>query len=112
MIWETSTSASSPATTVNPFTISANLPSLSLKSLRKLVVEADSGRNDLQVGERKISGNAQLRQGEDVQPRHAVFDSEVDRSSRLNVNPAKFSRKRRSPFEAALRILVSFFKER
>jgi lipoate-protein ligase A len=65
-------------------------------ALRKLGVEAElSGRNDLQVGERKISGNAQFAsRGRMFSHGTLLFDSEVDSIvSALNVNPMKFESK-------------------
>ncbi|TJY44516.1 lipoate--protein ligase [Cohnella pontilimi] len=65
-------------------------------ALRKLGVEAElTGRNDLQVGERKISGNAQFSsKGRMFSHGTLLFDSEVDSIvSALNVNPAKFESK-------------------
>lgn len=65
-------------------------------ALRKLGVEAElTGRNDLQVGERKISGNAQFAsRGRMFSHGTLLFDSEVDAIvSALNVNPAKFESK-------------------
>ncbi len=67
-----------------------------VQALRKLGVDAElSGRNDLQVGERKISGNAQFTsRGRMFSHGTLLFDSEVDAIvSALKVNPAKFESK-------------------
>jgi lipoate-protein ligase A len=64
-----------------------------VRALRKLGVEAElTGRNDLQVGERKISGNAQFStKGKMFSHGTLLFDSEIDNvASALRANPDKF----------------------
>lgn len=65
-------------------------------ALRKLGVEAElSGRNDIQVGERKISGNAQFTQkGRMFSHGTLLFDTELGKvSAALKVNAEKFKSK-------------------
>lgn len=65
-------------------------------ALRKLGVAAElTGRNDLQVGERKISGNAQFAvKGRMFSHGTLLFDTEIGAvAAALNVNPAKFESK-------------------
>lgn len=65
-------------------------------ALRKLGVEAElSGRNDIQVGERKISGNAQFTQkGRMFSHGTLLFDTELGKvASALKVNAEKFKSK-------------------
>jgi lipoate-protein ligase A len=67
-----------------------------IRALRKLGVEAElSGRNDIQVGERKISGNAQfVHKGRMFSHGTLLFASEMENvSSALKVNPEKFKSK-------------------
>jgi lipoate-protein ligase A len=64
-----------------------------VRALRKLGVDAEmTGRNDLQVGERKISGNAQYStKGKMFSHGTLLFDSEIENVvSALRVNPAKY----------------------
>ncbi|MFC4808706.1 lipoate--protein ligase [Paenibacillus sp. GCM10023250] len=82
-------------------------------ALRKLGVDAElSGRNDLQVGERKISGNAQFA-SKGVMFSHGtlLFDSEVDAIvSALNVNPAKFESKATKSVRSRVANITEFLK--
>jgi lipoate---protein ligase len=67
-----------------------------VEALRKLGVEAAlSGRNDIQVGERKISGNAQFAtKGRMFSHGTLLFDSEIENVvSALKVNPDKIQSK-------------------
>ncbi|MBO7746439.1 lipoate--protein ligase [Paenibacillus sp. MWE-103] len=84
-----------------------------VEALRKLGVDAElSGRNDLQVGERKISGNAQFA-SKGVMFSHGtlLFDSEVDAIvSALNVNPAKFESKATKSVRSRVANIAEFLK--
>ncbi|MBP1994757.1 lipoate--protein ligase [Paenibacillus eucommiae] len=65
-------------------------------SLRKLGVDAElTGRNDIQVGQRKISGNAQFTsKGRMFSHGTLLFDSEIESVvSALRVNPDKIESK-------------------
>ncbi len=65
-------------------------------ALREMGVEAElTGRNDLQVGERKISGNAQFStRGKMFSHGTLLFDSEIEHVvSALKVNADKYSSK-------------------
>jgi lipoate-protein ligase A len=65
-------------------------------ALRRLGVEAElTGRNDIQVGERKISGNAQFAtKGRMFTHGTLLFDSELDNvSSALHADPGKIQSK-------------------
>lgn len=67
-----------------------------VRALRELGVEAElTGRNDIQVGERKISGNAQFStKGRMFSHGTLMFDSQIDHVvSALNVNPEKIKSK-------------------
>lgn len=67
-----------------------------VQALRGLGVEAElSGRNDLQVGERKISGNAQFfSRGKMFSHGTLLFDSQIDNVvSALKANPEKYASK-------------------
>ncbi|MBM7565976.1 lipoate--protein ligase [Paenibacillus sacheonensis] len=83
-------------------------------ALHKLGVEAElSGRNDLQVGERKISGNAQFA-SKGVMFSHGtlLFDSEVDAIvSALNVNPLKFESKATKSVRSRVANIAEFLDE-
>ncbi|MFC4778571.1 lipoate--protein ligase [Paenibacillus sp. GCM10023252] len=64
-----------------------------IKALRKLGIEAElTGRNDIQVGERKISGNAQFAtKGRMFSHGTLLFSSEIDNVvSALKANPEKY----------------------
>ncbi|WP_058302533.1 lipoate--protein ligase [Gorillibacterium timonense] len=65
-------------------------------ALRKLGIEAElSGRNDIQIGERKISGNAQFTQkGRMFSHGTLLFNTELGKvASALRVNAEKFKSK-------------------
>lgn len=67
-----------------------------VEALQQLGVNAElSGRNDLQVGEQKISGNAQFStRGRMFSHGTLMFNSELDNvQSALKVNPEKFKSK-------------------
>lgn len=67
-----------------------------IQALHKLGVQAQlSGRNDIQVGERKISGNAQFStRGRMFTHGTLLFASQMENvASALNVNPEKFKSK-------------------
>jgi lipoate-protein ligase A len=83
-------------------------------ALRKLGVEATlSGRNDLQVGERKISGNAQFAtKGRMFSHGTLLFDSEIDAIvAALNVNPAKFASKATKSVRSRVANISEFIAE-
>lgn len=83
-------------------------------ALRKLGVEAElSGRNDLQVGERKISGNAQFAsRGRMFSHGTLLFDSEVDAIvSALNVDPSKFASKATKSVRSRVANITEFLQE-
>ncbi|KIL39526.1 lipoate--protein ligase [Gordoniibacillus kamchatkensis] len=66
------------------------------QALRRLGVEAElTGRNDIQVGERKISGNAQFAtKGRMFTHGTLLFDSQIENVvSALNVDPQKIQSK-------------------
>ena len=67
-----------------------------ITALRKLGVDAElSGRNDIQVGDKKISGNAQFAaHGRMFSHGTLLFDSDIDQVvSALKVNAIKFASK-------------------
>jgi lipoate-protein ligase A len=83
-------------------------------ALRMLGVEAElTGRNDLQVGERKISGNAQFSaKGRMFSHGTLLFDSEVDSIvSALNVNPMKFESKSTKSVRSRVANISEFLSE-
>lgn len=83
-------------------------------ALRKLGVNAElTGRNDLQVGERKISGNAQFAsKGRMFSHGTLLFDSEVEAIvSALNVNPAKFQSKATKSVRSRVANISEFLAE-
>ncbi|WP_219835624.1 lipoate--protein ligase [Paenibacillus sp. R14(2021)] len=85
-----------------------------VEALRKLGVEAElTGRNDLQVGERKISGNAQFAtKGVMFSHGTLLFNSEVDAIvSALNVNPLKFESKATKSVRSRVANISEFLKE-
>ncbi|MFC5701133.1 lipoate--protein ligase [Cohnella faecalis] len=85
-----------------------------VEALRKLGVNAElSGRNDLQVGERKISGNAQFAsRGRMFSHGTLLFNSEVDAIvSALNVNPAKFASKATKSVRSRVANIAEFLSE-
>ncbi|MEJ1715074.1 lipoate--protein ligase, partial [Escherichia coli] len=67
-----------------------------IDALQKMGVNAElSGRNDLQVGEKKISGNAQFStRGRMFSHGTLMFNLNLDHvQASLNVNPEKFKSK-------------------
>ncbi|RAP75089.1 lipoate--protein ligase [Paenibacillus montanisoli] len=85
-----------------------------VEALRKLGVDAElTGRNDLQVGQRKISGNAQFAsKGRMFSHGTLLFNSEVDAIvSALNVNPAKFESKATKSVRSRVANISEFLRE-
>ncbi|REE67675.1 lipoate-protein ligase A [Paenibacillus taihuensis] len=85
-----------------------------VEALRRLGVNAElSGRNDLQVGERKISGNAQFAtKGRMFSHGTLLFDSEVDSIvSALKPNPAKFESKATKSVRSRVANITEFLQE-
>lgn len=85
-----------------------------VEALRRLGVEAElSGRNDLQVGERKISGNAQFAtKGRMFSHGTLLFNSEVDSIvSALKPNPAKFESKATKSVRSRVANITEFLQE-
>lgn len=85
-----------------------------VQALRKLGVEAElTGRNDLQVGERKISGNAQFSfKGRMFSHGTLLFDSNMDNvASALNANPEKFVSKSSKSVRSRVANISEFLKE-
>lgn len=85
-----------------------------VEALRKLGVEAElSGRNDLQVGERKISGNAQFAtKGRMFSHGTLMLDSEIDNVvSALNVDPSKFASKATKSVRSRVANISEFLQE-
>ncbi len=85
-----------------------------VEALQQLGVDADlSGRNDLQVGERKISGNAQFStRGRMFSHGTLMFDSELDNvQSALKVNPEKFKSKSTKSVRSRVANISEFLKE-
>ncbi|SEO54902.1 lipoate--protein ligase [Paenibacillus sp. OV219] len=83
-------------------------------ALRGLGVDAElSGRNDLQVGERKISGNAQFAtKGRMFSHGTLLFNSEVDSIvSALKPNPAKFESKATKSVRSRVANIAEFLQE-
>ncbi|QAY66382.1 lipoate--protein ligase [Paenibacillus protaetiae] len=83
-------------------------------ALRKLGVDAElSGRNDLQVGERKISGNAQFStRGKMFSHGTLLFDSEIDNVvSALKVNKEKYISKATKSIRSRVANIAEFLKE-
>lgn len=83
-------------------------------ALRRLGVEAElSGRNDLQVGERKISGNAQFAtKGRMFSHGTLLLDSEIDAVvSALNVDPSKFASKATKSVRSRVANISEFLAE-
>lgn len=83
-------------------------------ALRQLGVNAElTGRNDLQVGERKISGNAQFAsKGRMFSHGTLLFDSEVEAIvSALNANPAKFQSKATKSVRSRVANISEFLAE-
>ncbi|AZN39815.1 lipoate--protein ligase [Paenibacillus albus] len=85
-----------------------------VEALRGLGVDAElSGRNDLQVGERKISGNAQFAsKGRMFSHGTLLFNSEVDSIvSALKPNPAKFESKATKSVRSRVANIIEFLQE-
>jgi lipoate-protein ligase A len=85
-----------------------------VRALRKLGVEAElTGRNDLQVGERKISGNAQFStKGKMFSHGTLLFDSEIDNVvSALRANPDKFLSKSTKSIRSRVANISEFLAE-
>ena len=85
-----------------------------VNALRKLGVDADlSGRNDLQVGERKISGNAQFStRGRMFSHGTLLFDSRMENvAAALKVNPIKFESKATKSVRSRVANIAEFLKE-
>ncbi|WP_037283374.1 lipoate--protein ligase [Saccharibacillus sacchari] len=85
------------------------------EALRELGVEAElSGRNDLQVGEKKISGNAQFStRGRMFSHGTLMFDSELDNvHSALKANPEKFKSKSTKSVRSRVANISEFMNEK
>ncbi|MDQ6420002.1 lipoate--protein ligase [Paenibacillus sp. LHD-117] len=85
-----------------------------VKALRKLGVEAElTGRNDLQVGERKISGNAQFHtKGKMFSHGTLLFDSEIENVvSALKVNAEKYVSKATKSIRSRVANISEFLQE-
>src|SRR5690606_9977477 len=83
-------------------------------ALRELGVEAElSGRNDIQVGERKISGNAQFHsRGKIISHGTLLFDSEMENvSSALKVNAEKYVSKSTKSVRSRAANISEFLQE-
>lgn len=85
-----------------------------IEALRKLGVEAElSGRNDIQVGDRKISGNAQFStKGRMFTHGTLLFDSHMeDVASALKANPLKFESKATKSVRSRVANISEFLRE-
>jgi len=85
-----------------------------VRALRKLGVEAElSGRNDLQVGERKISGNAQFStRGKMFSHGTLLFNSEMEHvASALKVSAEKYVSKSTKSVRSRVANISEFLKE-
>ncbi|MEJ8545202.1 lipoate--protein ligase [Brevibacillus borstelensis] len=85
-----------------------------VKALGELGVEAElTGRNDIQVGERKISGNAQFStKGRMFTHGTLLFDSQMENvASALNVNPEKFKSKGVKSVRSRVANISEFLRE-
>lgn len=85
-----------------------------VKALQKLGVDAElTGRNDLQVGERKISGNAQFHtKGKMFSHGTLLFDSEIENVvSALKVNAEKYVSKATKSIRSRVANISEFLKE-
>lgn len=85
-----------------------------VRALRMLGVEAElSGRNDLQVGERKISGNAQFStRGKMFSHGTLLFDSEIENVvSALKVNAEKYASKATKSIRSRVANISEFLAE-
>lgn len=85
-----------------------------VEALRELGVEAElSGRNDIQVGERKISGNAQFHsRGKILSHGTLLFNSEMENvSSALKVNAEKYVSKSTKSVRSRVANISEYLKE-
>lgn len=85
-----------------------------VEALRKLGVDAElSGRNDILVGERKISGNAQFSTGGRMFSHGTLlFDSHMeDVASALKANPLKFESKATKSVRSRVANISEFLRE-
>ncbi|MDQ0062815.1 lipoate--protein ligase [Paenibacillus harenae] len=85
-----------------------------VRALRKLGVEAEmTGRNDLQVGERKISGNAQFStKGKMFSHGTLLFDSEIENVvSALKANAEKYVSKSTKSIRSRVANITEFLSE-
>jgi len=85
-----------------------------IRALHQLGVEAElTGRNDIQVGERKISGNAQFStRGRMFTHGTLLFHSQMENvSSALNVNPEKFKSKGVKSVRSRVANISEFMRE-
>ncbi|WP_442601161.1 lipoate--protein ligase [Paenibacillus sp. KN14-4R] len=86
-----------------------------VKALNELGVECElTGRNDIQVGERKISGNAQfITKGRMFSHGTLLFDSEIEHVvSALKVNAAKIQSKGTKSIRSRVGNISEFLKEK
>ncbi|HZG17582.1 MAG TPA: lipoate--protein ligase [Candidatus Bathyarchaeia archaeon] len=85
-----------------------------IRALHQLGVEAElTGRNDIQIGERKISGNAQFStRGRMFTHGTLLFHSQMENvSSALNVNPEKFKSKGVKSVRSRVANISEFMRE-
>ena len=85
-----------------------------IQALRAMGVEAElSGRNDIQVGERKISGNAQFStRGRMFTHGTLLFQSDLSHvASALKVNPEKFKSKSTKSVRSRVANISEFLQE-
>ncbi|WP_134683780.1 lipoate--protein ligase [Brevibacillus migulae] len=85
-----------------------------IQALHQLGVEAElTGRNDIQVGERKISGNAQFStRGRMFTHGTLLFNSQMENVSQaLNVNPEKFKSKGVKSVRSRVANISEFLRE-
>lgn len=85
-----------------------------VRALKELGVDAElTGRNDIQVGERKISGNAQFStRGRMFSHGTLMFASEIDNVvSALKVNPEKFKTKATPSIRSRVANISEFIRE-
>jgi len=85
-----------------------------VRALRSLGVEAElTGRNDLQVGERKISGNAQFAsKGRIFSHGTLLYDSDMEAvAAALNANPEKFKSKSTKSVRSRVANITEFLSE-
>jgi len=85
-----------------------------VRALNKMGVEAElTGRNDLQVGERKISGNAQFStRGKMFSHGTLLFDSEIENVvSALKANAEKYASKATKSIRSRVANIAEFLQE-